>query len=551
MHLVIIGGSDAGIAAGLRARDLDPAGEVSVLLADAYPNYSICGLPYLLSGDVPEPDQLAHRTREELEQTGITLRLDTPVTRIDPATRRVIHRGGALSYDALIIATGATPIRPDLPGLHLPGVHLLHTMNDALRLGDTIARTRAAAIIGAGYIGLEMAEALTERGLDVTIVEQADEVLPTVDPELGTLVHDELQRHGVDVVTATSITGIEQTDDGLRVRGEPHFATNAELVLVVVGVRPDTQLAETAGVELGHRGAIRVDRTMATSVAGIWATGDCVHTHHAILEDPAYLPLGTTAHKQGRVAGENALGGTRHFAGSLGTQIVKVFDLAIARTGLRDDEATSAGFRPLTVATTAPDHKPYYPGSHDIHLRLSGDTETGRMLGCQLIGHRNAEIAKRIDTPAAALHAAWTVGHLNDLDLSYTPPFGTPWDALQVAAPSRGTGLGARRQQSIAAGGERHPGCPTAWMTATRRSPCRVQRESQLPRGSAASRPSGRGVQPPHVRGRLMHRQLAATPDLATLPSLEYVSVDAVGRGHVLVPDLVGDVFLIGSGGKQ
>jgi NADPH-dependent 2,4-dienoyl-CoA reductase/sulfur reductase-like enzyme len=436
MQLVIVGGSDAGIAAALRARELDPAGDVAVLLADAYPNYSICGLPYLLSGDVPEPDRLAHRTRDELEQTGMTLRLDTPATRIDPDARRVIHHDGELGYDALIVATGAQPIRPDLPGLDLPRVHLLHTMLDALSLDEAITRTRprAAAIIGAGYIGLEMAEALTQRGLQVTIVEQADEVLPTVDPELGALVHHELQLHGVDVVTATRVTGIEQAERTLRVRGEPRLATNAELVLVVVGVRPDTNLAKTAGLELGPRGAICVDRTMATSVAGIWAAGDCVHTHHAMLEEPVYLPLGTTAHKQGRIAAENALGARRRFAGSLGTQIVKVFDIAIARTGLRDDEATRAGFRPLTVATTAPDHTPYYPGSHDIHMHLTGDADTRRLLGCQLIGHRDAEIAKRVDLPAAVLHAGWPIDRLSDLDLSYTPPFGTPWDAIQAGA---------------------------------------------------------------------------------------------------------------------
>jgi NADPH-dependent 2,4-dienoyl-CoA reductase/sulfur reductase-like enzyme len=454
MHLVVVGGSDAGIAAALRARELDTASDVTVLVADAYPNYSICGLPYLLSGDVPQADRLAHRTRAELEQSGMTLRLDTPATRIDPDARRVTYRGGDIGYDALIVATGATPIRPDLPGLDLPGVHVLHTMQDALSLDKAITRARpgTAAIIGAGYIGLEMAEALTQRGLHVTIVEQAAEVLPTVDPQLGALVHDELSRHGVDVVTATRVTAIEHADGRLRVRGKPRFETSAELILVVVGVRPDTTLAETARLELGQRGAIRVDRAMATSTAGIWAAGDCVHTHHAILEEPGYLPLGTTAHKQGRIAAENALGARRRYAGSLGTQIVKVFDLAIARTGLRDHEAAGADFHPLTVATTAPDHTPYYPHAHDLHIRLTADVQTGRLLGCQLLGHRHAEIAKRIDTPAAALHAGWPIDRLNDLDLSYTPPFGTPWDALQVAGqawqaaandPSRRTAGGA------------------------------------------------------------------------------------------------------------
>jgi NADPH-dependent 2,4-dienoyl-CoA reductase/sulfur reductase-like enzyme len=173
---------------------------------------------------------------------------------------------------------------------------------------------------------------------------------------------------------------------------------------------------------------------MATSVHGIWAAGDCAETHHAILDQPGYLPLGTTAHKQGRIAAENALGGARRYDGSLGTQIVKVFDLAIARTGLRDQEATAAGLQPLTVASTAHDRTPYYPHAHAIHIRLTGERTSGRLLGCQLLSHRDAEIAKRIDVPAAALHAGWTIDRLDDLDLSYTPPFGTPWDAIQLAA---------------------------------------------------------------------------------------------------------------------
>jgi NADPH-dependent 2,4-dienoyl-CoA reductase/sulfur reductase-like enzyme len=434
VRLVVVGGSDAGIAAALRARELDPAAQVTVLLADAYPNYSICGLPYLLAGDVETPEQLAHRTRAELESTGMVLRLDDPATQIDADARRVIHRRGKLEYDALIVATGAVPIRPDLPGLELPGVHLLHTVDDALRLDSRISQAKSAAIIGAGYIGLEMAEALTERGLKVTLIEQTDEVLPTVDPELGALVHAELTRHGIDVATRARVTELAQAHHGLRVRGEAPFEITADLALVVVGVRPDAGLAEAAGVRTGVRGAIDVDRRMATSMPGIWAAGDCVHTHHAMLDEPTYLPLGTTAHKQGRIAAENALGRNRRFAGSLGTQIVKVFDLAVARTGLRDHEAARTGFEPLTVAATAPDHKPYYPGAHDIHMRLTADSSTGRLLGCQMAGHRGAEIAKRIDVPAAALHAGWPIDRLNDLDLSYAPPFGTPWDALQVAA---------------------------------------------------------------------------------------------------------------------
>ena len=210
-----------------------------------------------------------------------------------------------------------------------------------------------------------------------------------------------------------------------------HRASN--IVLVVVGVRPDTDLASSAGATLGHKGAIQVDSGMRTNLPDVFAAGDCVVTHHRLLGN-TYLPLGTTAHKQGRVAGENALGGHRRFAGSLGTQVVKIFDHAVARTGLRHHEAAQAGIDPLTVPSQADDHKTYYPGSHRIHMRYTGQVSNGRLLGLQLFGHRHAEIAKRIDIAATAIFANLTIDQVSELDLSYTPPLGSPWDVIQSGA---------------------------------------------------------------------------------------------------------------------
>jgi NADPH-dependent 2,4-dienoyl-CoA reductase/sulfur reductase-like enzyme len=439
LRLAIVGGSDAGIEAARRARDLDPAVEVTVLVADAYPNYSICGLPYYLAGDVPDWRSLAHRTRDELEATGMRLLLEHRVTAIDAhakhlTIRRADGSATALEYDRLILATGAVPIRPPIQGLELDGVHLLHTMDDAFALNDAAGDGRSAVVVGAGYIGLECAEALTERGLEVTVVERLPEVLPTVDVELGALLRSELTRRGVHVRTNTTVQAIGSDGDGLRVTGAPDLDVVVDVVLVSVGVQPETTLAADAGARLGARGAIAVDTTMATSLPDIWAAGDCAETHHALTGTTTYLPLGTTAHKQGRIAGENALGGDRQFAGSLGTQVVKVFDLAAARTGLRDDEARAAGFDPVTVAATAPDHKPYYPGAHDIAMHWTADRATRRLLGCQLVGHQTAQIAKRIDVPATALHAGSTIDCITELDLAYTPPFGSPWDALQIGS---------------------------------------------------------------------------------------------------------------------
>ena len=453
-HIVAIGGSDAGISAALRARELAPGCDFTVVVADAYPNFSICGIPYYVSGEVTHWRNLAHRTIADLEATGLRLRLDTVVKTIGSDTHKLTITdpdGGedTLTYDALVVGTGALPVRPPIDGLTGldplgpgDGVHLLHSMGDTFALMQTLEQDELerAVIVGAGYIGLEMAEALTTRGLQVTQLEQLPEVLPTVDAELGALVHSELTRQGVTVACDTRVRAIARATDQSSSRLEVHATAAddrpltfaADVVLVVVGVRPDTRLAAAAGAELGVKNAILVDSQMRTSLPDVFAAGDCAVTHHQLLGQ-TYLPLGTTAHKQGRVAGENALGGSREFAGSLGTQVVKVFDLVAARTGLRDHEA-AAGFEPVSVTSHADDHKAYYPGSHPITMRYTGDRRTRRLLGVQLVGHLRSEIAKRIDMPATAIHNEMTIDAISDLDLSYTPPLGSPWEALQVGA---------------------------------------------------------------------------------------------------------------------
>jgi NADPH-dependent 2,4-dienoyl-CoA reductase/sulfur reductase-like enzyme len=465
MHLVAIGGSDAGISAALRAREIDPQADVTVVVADAYPNFSICGIPYYVSGEVTHWRNLAHRTIADLEATGMQLRLDTTASRIEAGDRKLgltdgSGRGELIAYDKLLVGTGAVPVRPPVDGLAGPGalgpddgVHLLHSMGDTFAVMRTLEQhaPASAVIVGAGYIGLEMADALTTRGMAVTQIEQLPEVLPTVDPQLGGLVRDQLTGHGVEVLTGTAVTAISRAPAGdparlrvdARTAGGQGLARSADLVLVVVGVRPDTGLAAAAGARLGPKGTIGVDRQMRTSLPDVFAAGDCVTTYHRLLGD-TYLPLGTTAHKQGRVAGENALGGSREFAGSLGTQVVKIFDHAAARTGLRDHEAAAAGFDPVTVQSQADDHKAYYPGSHRITIRVTGDRATGRLLGLQLFGHRHAEIAKRVDIAATAIFHGMTVDAVSDLDLSYTPPLGSPWDAVQLGTQSWTRQLPAR-----------------------------------------------------------------------------------------------------------
>jgi NADPH-dependent 2,4-dienoyl-CoA reductase/sulfur reductase-like enzyme len=400
VHFVIVGGSDAGIAAGLRAHELDPTCDITLVLADDYPNYSICGLPFFLSGETPDWRSLAHRT----EFPGIRLLPNHRAESIDAIRKSVTVRNGSetqleLPYDKLLIGTGARPVQPVIEGFHLPGVFPLHTMDDSFAVHRFLEerQPKSAVIVGAGYIGLEMADALAHRGIHVTLASRTEAILATVDTVFGKLVEAELQRHGVDVWDQVEVTSIQTVGDQLAVAGTHNFSKTSDFVLVAVGVRPNSELGATAGVTFGAKGALRVTRRMETNVPDVYAAGDCVETWHRVLSRYAYLPLGTTAHKQGRTAGENAIGGNREFAGSLGTQVVKLFDLVIARTGLRHVEAKNAGFDSFTTETTVWDHKAYYPGAHELRVRVTGDRETGRLLGAQLLGHKDSEVSKRAD----------------------------------------------------------------------------------------------------------------------------------------------------------
>lgn len=437
MRLLIIGGSDAGISAALRARELAPETEISVVLADEFPNYSICGLPFFLSGETPEAKQLAHRTEFE----GIRLLKNYKALRIEAERREVLIEGRSgqkkeLAYDQLVICTGGEPVTPPISGLRTAGVYPLHTMADSFAVKRHLEENnqRTAVVVGAGYIGVEMADALTVRGLEVTLVGRNKSVLPAVDTELGAMVCAEFKRHGVKVVNETRINSINSEGSRLRVLGTSGFEATADLVIVGVGVKPVSDLAMSTGIRTGSRRAICVDHGMRTEIENIYAAGDCVETWHRLLNRYTYLPLGTTSHKQGRVAGENAVGGKREFQGSVGTQVVKVFDLAVACTGLRNTSAQEAGFDPCTTEVETWDHTLYYPGAHEMRIRVTGDRRSGRLLGAQIVGHWQAQVSKRIDIFAAALFAGLRVDEINDLDLSYTPPLGSPWDAVQIAA---------------------------------------------------------------------------------------------------------------------
>ena len=335
--LVVIGGSDAGISAGLRAKELSPDTEVALILADRYPNFSICGLPFYLSGEVDNWKTLAHRTADEIEKKGIRLFPEHRVTAVVPGRKHVLAadaegRGTTFPYDRLVIATGGASVVPKLPGIDLPGVFSLRWMADGFAIQKYLAARRPASIviIGAGYIGMEMADAMTRRGLAVTVVEFLPSVLTTFDPALGGIVRAELERHGVRVFNGFAVERIESAGNRLSVRSVAAEEIAADMVLVAVGSRPETALARSARIETGVKGAICVNRRMETGVPDVYAAGDCAETYHRLLGKNTYLPLGTTAHKQGRIAGENAVGGNREYHGTLGTQSVKIFDLVAA-----------------------------------------------------------------------------------------------------------------------------------------------------------------------------------------------------------------------------
>jgi NADPH-dependent 2,4-dienoyl-CoA reductase/sulfur reductase-like enzyme len=441
MRLLIIGGSDAGISAALRAREIDPTLEVTVLVADRFPNFSICGLPFYLSGEVQDWRSLAHRTTEDIEKEGIRLLINHRAKSIDAdlKTVRIKAEDGKefdQSFDRLLIGTGAVSAAPPIAGLDLPGVFFLRWMEDSFAVHRYLTQNkpRSAAIIGGGYIGMEMADALTYRGMAVTVIETAETVLTTVDADLGHKVRSELEKNGVRVETGRAVNAIVSENEGLKIIGASGLKVTADMVLVAVGAAPDAKLAQTAGIKTGIGGAIKVDRCMRTNVPDVFAAGDCVETWHRLLETYTYLPLGSTAHKQGRVAGENMVGGQAEFQGTLGTQVIKIFDLVVARTGLRGSGAKAASYDALTVEFDTWDHKVYYPGAEKMCIRITGDRQSSLLLGAQIVGHRKSEISKRIDIFATALYHNMMVADLNHIDLSYTPPLSSPWDPVQMSA---------------------------------------------------------------------------------------------------------------------
>jgi len=446
-QLLVIGGVAAGLAAAMQARRSAPDLRITVLEKTADISYGACGLPYVVSGLIPALERLVIHTPEYFrEQHDIDVQLRTEALEILPARSvvRVSANGERreMGFDSLVLATGAAAICPPLAGRDLAGVFVLRQLHDGRRLLRFIEQTRprAAVIVGAGYIGLEMAEAFRMRGLETTLVESSDRMMSTLDGPLRDRIVDELRGRGVEVVLGERVSAFEGRGEQVtRVISESGRTFEAQVVVIGVGVRPAVAVAKDSGLEIGESGAIATDANQRTSAANVFAAGDCSETLHRVSGRRVWMPLAQPAVRQGWVAGANAAGATpeARFAGVVGTNAVKVFDLEVARTGLSLEEARDAGFDASTIEDESSTRAGYYPGGAKILTRVVYD-KSGRLLGAQMVGREG--VAQRIDVYAAALHANLKIEELNQLDLAYAPPFAPTIDPILRATKPKDEG---------------------------------------------------------------------------------------------------------------
>ncbi|NYF54989.1 FAD-dependent oxidoreductase [Micromonospora purpureochromogenes] len=444
-RLIVIGGDAAGMAAASQARRRRAREDLEILAFERghFTSYSACGIPYWISGTVEERDDLIVRSPATFrEEHQIDVRTRTEVTGIDLDRREVVahdlDRGGEVRerFDTLVYATGAVPTKPDWTRDDVGGVFGVQTLDDGAAVRDWLdaePKPRRAVVVGGGYIGVEMAEALVQRGLSVTLVEQGEQPMSTVDPDMAALVATAMRGLGIEIRTGVRVTGIEERDGRVAAVVTDAGSMPTDLVVLGLGVRPNTALATAAGLPVGTTGGIRVDRRMRVpGMPDVWAAGDCVETLHRVSGMAVHVPLGTHANKQGRVVGINIGGGYATFPGVIGTAVTKVCDLEVGRTGLREREATSAGFEFVTVRAESTSRAGYYPGARPMTVKLIAERPTGRLLGAQIVGR--SEAAKRIDALAVALWNGMTVDDMTALDLGYAPPYAPVWDPVLIAA---------------------------------------------------------------------------------------------------------------------
>jgi NADPH-dependent 2,4-dienoyl-CoA reductase/sulfur reductase-like enzyme len=443
-RLVVIGADAGGMTSASQARKRRGAESLEIVALDRgrYASYSACGIPYWIGGLVGSVDALLARTVDEFRKQDIEVRLRQEAVGLDlDAGVVTVHdheTGGdyALGFDQLVLGTGAIPVRPDIAGFDAPGVYGVQTLDDGEAVRAAVAADGAsrAVVVGGGYIGLEMAEAFVERGLEVTVVEAAPQPMSTLDPDVGALVAEAVRDLGITLHTDEQVTEIRTGAGGEAVgvvTAEREIP--ADVVVLGLGVRPNTALARDAGVKIGVTGGIVTDKRMRTaSHRNVWAAGDCVQTVNRVSSVPVHVPLGTHANKQGRVVGINIGGGYATFPGVVGTAVTRVCSLEVARTGLREAEAEQAGLRFVSTLTESTTRAGYFPGARPITIKMIAEKRSGRLLGAQIVGQEGA--AKRIDVLATAIWNEMTVEEVSGLDLSYAPPFAPVWDPVLIAA---------------------------------------------------------------------------------------------------------------------
>ena len=440
MKVVIVGGVAGGATAAARIRRLDEGAQIIVFERSGYVSYANCGLPYYIGGVITDAEDLTLQTPESFWQRfRVDMRTRHEVIAIQPARKVVTVRNLATqevfeeSYDKLLLSPGAKPVLPALPGVDAGRLFTLRTVEDTLRIRAFVdgQKPRSAVLVGGGYIGLELAENLRELGMDVTIVQRPKQLLNPLDSEMAAFVHGEMRRHGVNLLLGRTVTGFVETEDAMLVTMQDAQPLKADMVILAIGVAPDTRLAEDAGLALGIKGSIVVNDRMETSAPDIYAVGDAVQVRHAVTGQDALISLAGPANKQGRIAADNICGGNSVYRGSLGSSVIKVFDMTVAVTGIREQAAREAGLDVDKVYLSPASHASYYPGGKLMTMKLLFEKQTLRLLGAQIVGYDGVD--KRIDVLATAMQAGLTALDLKDLDLAYAPPYSSAKDPVNMA----------------------------------------------------------------------------------------------------------------------
>ena len=440
MKVIIVGGVAGGATAAARIRRLDEQAEILVFERSGYISYANCGLPYYIGGVIENPQQLTLQTPESFfSRFRVHMKVHHEVTAIHPERKTVsvknLESGEVFeeSYDKLLLSPGAKPTQPRLPGVGIDKLFTLRTVEDTFRIKEYINQNhpKSAVLAGGGFISLELAENLRELGMDVTIVQRPKQLMNPFDSDMASFIHSEMRRHGIKLALGHTVEGFVEKEDGVEVLLKEEPSLCADMVVLAIGVTPDTYLAGEAGLELGIKGSILVNDRMETSIPDIYAVGDAVQVKHYVTGQEALISLAGPANRQGRIAADNICGGDSRYPGSQGSSVIKVFDMTAASTGLNETNAKKAGLDVDKVILSPMSHAGYYPGGRLMTMKVVFEKETYRLLGAQIVGYEGVD--KRIDVLATAIHTGMKATELKDLDLAYAPPYSSAKDPVNMA----------------------------------------------------------------------------------------------------------------------